>query len=97
MGSLFKNVWIRSDVPHYDMDPPLNQPLLQGDTKETINQLPRSEQCEFRVQGMTCGACVEVRKSLPNIPLEFDSKSVGYRRHAERPERHSLYQSGFAG
>ena len=82
MGSLFKHVWLRSpssDTALYDMDPPLDQPLLAGDAKkEVIHDLPQLEKCEFRIQGMNCGACVEVSKVFANSSGQIDYKSAGY-------------------
>lgn len=36
-------------------------PLLEGKEEQLANTLLKSEKCELRVEGMTCGACVEVR------------------------------------
>jgi len=70
MVSLFKHVWIRSpssDTPLYDVNPSLNQPLMEADEK-VVHDLLQYEKCELRIQGMTCGACVEVSKNFVNLP-----------------------------
>lgn len=50
------------------MDSPLNQPLLGVNAESSL-----VEKCELRVQGMTCGACVEVCKLLDPPHIELTS------------------------
>jgi hypothetical protein len=53
------------------MDPSLNQPLVDGDAKKAVINDLQFEKCELRVQGMTCGACVEVCKALVNLVVRL--------------------------
>jgi len=81
MGSLFKHVWLRSpssDAPLYDVNSSLNQPLMEGDEKETVHDLLQYEKCELRIQGMNCGGCVEASKNFVNLSIKLIPKSAVY-------------------
>ena len=67
--SLFKHVWLTSsDMPP---DPSLSQSLLEGTKQEEMHALPKLEKCELRIEGMTCGACVEVNKVFVKSPANL--------------------------
>lgn len=79
-------------------DKPGMQPIsLQDDVEETVpltkGDGPPIEKCELRLEGMTCGACVEVRPEWIRGPGVADEEK-GNRGHAEGPEGNPLYQSG---
>lgn len=48
------------DTPGVELPTGSNEPLTLGNDKELALDEPMSEKCDLRIQGMTCGACVEV-------------------------------------
>ena len=66
-----------------------DEPLL---TSERVSCL---EKCEVRIEGMTCGSCVEVSQLLDNryvVPITLPFRA-GNRRYASWPGWHSFGQS----
>lgn len=43
-------------------DPSDSEPLMLNGGKGIALDEPTSEKCELRIEGMTCGACVEVSR-----------------------------------
>jgi hypothetical protein len=65
MASLFNSVFFgpsssSSETPLQRMDSSPSARILGEAKKEFANDIPQYEKCDLRVQGMTCGACVEV-------------------------------------
>jgi hypothetical protein len=61
--SLFNTLWAGSRLGS-------SHPMVSGSSeqlplhnKEGALDEPLSEQCELRIEGMTCGSCVEVRSN----------------------------------
>ena len=58
-----------------------------------------TEKCELRIEGMTCGACVEVSFLSLSSPVPLDSKVFFkvYRGNAQITARNSFYKGRPAG
>ena len=67
MSRLFTSFWAgsRPSLSHRAMGMDLEEPLLQHENSENNKEGALderlSERCELRIEGMTCGSCVEVR------------------------------------
>ncbi|ESK96498.1 copper p-type atpase [Moniliophthora roreri MCA 2997] len=65
MSKLLKDMWDKTPlstsfrVPGVELPLGSNEPLMNDPDKELALDGPSSEKCELRIEGMTCGACVE--------------------------------------
>ena len=79
----------------------LELPLSEEEPLAASPMGPLSEKCELRIEGMTCGACVEVRSCCGLDVVHsrvIDVECFGmveYRGHAEESGWHSLGQGCF--
>ncbi|KAF9530394.1 E1-E2 ATPase-domain-containing protein [Crepidotus variabilis] len=72
MASLVQSLWSAlplspsaSGTPMSNMQSSdVKAPLLEGEDKQLANSLSISDKCELRVEGMTCGACVEAIEGM---------------------------------
>jgi hypothetical protein len=60
MSRFFDTLWAGSRETPHPMDPSSEQLLLRRNKAGALDE-PLLEQCELRIEGMTCGSCVEVR------------------------------------
>jgi hypothetical protein len=68
-----------------------SQPLTADiDLKDNAQLTPNSEKCELRVEGMTCGSCVEVRTLKAALFFINLNLVKGNRGHAQRSKGHSF-------
>ncbi|KAK7061008.1 Cu(2+)-transporting P-type ATPase [Paramarasmius palmivorus] len=65
MSKILKDMWDKTPlsstfrVPGVELPLGSNEPLMNDPDKELGLDSPTSEKCELRIEGMTCGACVE--------------------------------------
>ncbi|RDB20848.1 putative copper-transporting ATPase HMA5 [Hypsizygus marmoreus] len=68
MSRLFTNLWAGSPLSSsFSQDPSSSQSLLMDATKETKEGAldeRLSDKCELRIEGMTCGSCVEAIEGM---------------------------------
>ncbi|KAH9479350.1 Copper-transporting ATPase HMA5 [Psilocybe cubensis] len=69
MSSFLNNILARSPLsasfPQSDSPSPSSKPLMDDEyAKKLTSAMPESEKCELRVEGMTCGACVEAIEGM---------------------------------
>ncbi|KAF9266965.1 heavy metal translocatin [Marasmius fiardii PR-910] len=70
MSGILKNLWANSPlsstfrVPGVELPVGSEEPLMNGVDKELVLEGPANEKCELRIQGMTCGACVEAIEGM---------------------------------
>lgn len=62
MSKLLSNIWAGSPLAA-SFSHSSSEPLLMADKEGALDER-LSDKCELRIEGMTCGSCVEVR--LPN-------------------------------
>ncbi len=64
MANFLTNIWARSPLSSSfgSVELPMgsSEPLMANAGKELDVDVPAYEKCEFKIEGMTCGACVEV-------------------------------------
>jgi Cu+-exporting ATPase len=64
MSRLFRTLRAGSHLSSsHPMDPDSPEQALLQNNKEGALDERLSEQCELRIEGMTCGSCVEVRSN----------------------------------
>lgn len=86
MSRLLSNLWTSSPSSGQGVvELPMGskEPLLTNNDKELDLDDPGSEKCELRIDGMTCGSCVEV-SPLPASPRRPPHRTVslGHRGNA---------------
>lgn len=63
MANFLTNIWARSPLSSSfgSVELPMgsSEPLMANAGKELDLEVPAYEKCEFKIEGMTCGACVE--------------------------------------
>lgn len=101
MSKLLKEIWVRTPLSStfrssssgVELPVESSEPLMKGLDKEMALDEPVSEKCELRIEGMTCGSCVEVGIIGLGFTLALGSKVFeGYRRHASTTGRHSFHK-----
>jgi len=61
-ASFLSNIWPKSPLSSFSQSTISILPGLRMD-EEFSKEGAQSDKCELRVEGMTCGACVEVRRA----------------------------------
>lgn len=65
MSSLFNTLWAGSRLSSsHPMDSGSSEQVLMPNNKESALDERLSEQCELRIEGMTCGSCVEAIEGM---------------------------------
>ncbi|KAJ3847943.1 Cu-transporting P-type ATPase [Lentinula lateritia] len=72
MSKLLKEIWVRtplsstfrSSSSSVELPVESSEPLMKGIDKEMALDEPVSEKCELRIEGMTCGSCVEAIEGM---------------------------------
>ncbi|KAG7093698.1 hypothetical protein E1B28_007353 [Marasmius oreades] len=70
MSGILKNIWANSPlnstfrVPGVELPLGSEEPLMHATDKELALDEQVSDKCELRIQGMTCGACVEAIEGM---------------------------------
>lgn len=70
MAKILKDIWDKTPlsatfrIPGVELPLGSNEPLMNDPDKELALEESRSEKCELRIQGMTCGSCVEAIEGM---------------------------------
>ncbi|KAJ3906498.1 Cu-transporting P-type ATPase [Lentinula edodes] len=72
MSKLLKEIWVRTPLSStfrssssgVELPVESSEPLMKGLDKEMALDEPVSEKCELRIEGMTCGSCVEAIEGM---------------------------------
>ncbi|KAJ3733432.1 Cu-transporting P-type ATPase [Lentinula guzmanii] len=73
MSKLFKEIWVRTPLSStfrssssggVELSVGSLEPLMKGIDKEIALDEPGPEKCELRIEGMTCGSCVEAIEGM---------------------------------
>ncbi|KAJ3891015.1 Cu-transporting P-type ATPase [Lentinula edodes] len=72
MSKLLKEIWVRTPLSStfrssssgVELPVESSEPLMKGMDKEMALDEPVSEKCELRIEGMTCGSCVEAIEGM---------------------------------
>ncbi|KAJ3861329.1 Cu-transporting P-type ATPase [Lentinula novae-zelandiae] len=72
MSKLLKEIWVRTPLSStfrssssgVELPVESSEPLMKGTDKEMALDEPVSEKCELRIEGMTCGSCVEAIEGM---------------------------------
>ncbi|KAJ3761309.1 Cu-transporting P-type ATPase [Lentinula raphanica] len=73
MSKILKEIWVRTPLSSTfrssssgGVELPIgsSEPLMKGIDKEIALDEPASEKCELRIEGMTCGSCVEAIEGM---------------------------------
>lgn len=99
MANFLTNIWARSPLSSSfgSVELPMgsSEPLMANAGKELDVDVPAYEKCEFKIEGMTCGACVEV--SVLTWPrLGRLNSFIVYRGDATTSGRDPVGQGGIA-
>jgi Cu+-exporting ATPase len=66
LSSAFSGLWYNKDASATALGK-VELPLLENEPLGS--PLGKTEKCELRIEGMTCGSCVEVSRPAPLSPL----------------------------